>query len=126
MAYEMRINDWSSDVCSSDLYFVGLNNYYLAQEHGDLAGAFSAPPNVLDIFTLNWTAELEKRAGQAEQRAVQAESQFAQAAERAALDKVQLEALLSSRSWRVTAPLRRMAVQLRTLKAIQQIGRAHV
>src|SRR3546814_4187773 len=84
MAYEMRINDWSSDVCSSDLYFVGLNNYYLAQEHGDLAGAFSAPPNVLDNFTLNSTAELEKRAGQAEQRAVQAESQFAQAAERAA------------------------------------------
>src|SRR3546814_17112481 len=34
-AYEMRISDWSSDVCSSDLYFRGLN--YLLNEQPDKA-----------------------------------------------------------------------------------------
>src|SRR3546814_544200 len=76
---ESRAKEWESRLLAHNytlVYFDCLNNYYLAQEHGDLAGAFSAPPNVLDNFTLNSTAELEKRAGQAEQRAVQAESQF--------------------------------------------------
>ncbi len=32
------------------VYTDGLNRFYLAQEHDDLAGAFSAPPNVFDRF----------------------------------------------------------------------------
>src|SRR3546814_15569389 len=31
-AYEMRISDWSSDVCSSDLQVVGLRGRYAAAE----------------------------------------------------------------------------------------------
>src|SRR3546814_2935364 len=38
-AYEMRISDWSSDVCSSDLL-----EAVLFQRRGDLVGAFQAGP----------------------------------------------------------------------------------
>src|SRR3546814_5119359 len=45
-AYEMRISDWSSDVCSSDLILATVgqwSGFYLSQLHG--AGAqLRAPP----------------------------------------------------------------------------------
>src|SRR3546814_1223650 len=54
-AYEMRISDWSSDVCSSDLRLVadageGLGGRpvagrleHAAQQHGDIAEAHAGP-----------------------------------------------------------------------------------
>src|SRR3546814_7768171 len=52
-AYEMRISDWSSDVCSSDLYgtFVFVQtirhrDYFLPPGEGDLqADAHASPPS---------------------------------------------------------------------------------
>src|SRR3546814_2886686 len=46
-AYEMRISDWSSDVCSSDLVFYGLSTF---------EGSFMAirPVNALSHYT-DWT-----------------------------------------------------------------------
>src|SRR3546814_4128191 len=35
-AYEMRISDWSSDVCSSDLHMLGDQNHVLANNFGVL------------------------------------------------------------------------------------------
>src|SRR3546814_6520930 len=32
-AYEMRISDWSSDVCSSDLHFIGGHDTHLDRQH---------------------------------------------------------------------------------------------
>ena len=34
-------------------YFDGLNRYYIAKEHSDLAGSFLLPPNVFDDFLLH-------------------------------------------------------------------------
>src|SRR3546814_4768484 len=36
-AYEMRISDWSSDVCSSDLLFAQLQEYLMIERNGLLA-----------------------------------------------------------------------------------------
>ena len=47
--------EWESVLLENDYSFVywdGLNRFYLAKEHQDRAGAFSAPPNVFDDFTL--------------------------------------------------------------------------
>lgn len=63
------------------VFFDGLNRYYVAKEHAELVPAFEAPPNVLDNFT----------------------SSSLEAAEAA------LNAVYSSRSWRITAPLRRLS-----------------
>src|SRR3546814_2530940 len=39
-AYEMRISDWSSDVCSSDLYAMEINNNEIGIEIGKSAKTF--------------------------------------------------------------------------------------
>src|SRR3546814_129832 len=52
-AYEMRISDWSSDVCSSDLsryfsYFSGVNTFEMAEEEKDEKGSKIIPINIED------------------------------------------------------------------------------
>src|SRR3546814_4107834 len=43
-AYEMRISDWSSDVCSSDLYQVTPNVFtYITTRRGYRGGGFNSP-----------------------------------------------------------------------------------
>src|SRR3546814_16693174 len=39
-AYEMRISDWSSDVCSSDLVLFGVLDAHAGEALGDGAGGF--------------------------------------------------------------------------------------
>src|SRR3546814_2311552 len=49
-AYEMRISDWSSDVCSSDLIInelVRVRDEFIA--HGDPTGRFDPPHSTLNI-----------------------------------------------------------------------------
>jgi FkbM family methyltransferase len=111
-------------------YVDGLNRFYVAQEHSELLPAFKYPPNVFDGFKLvgqhdsevrAMQAEAramraEARAMQAEARAMQAKARAAQAEARATLAEVQarqaearVNDLLSSTSWRITAPIRRVA-----------------
>ncbi len=40
----------------SEVYFDGLNRYYVSEAHSELKKAFNTPPNVFDAFTLNGTA----------------------------------------------------------------------
>ena len=40
----------------SQIYFDGLNRYYLSNNHAELEHYFRSPPNVFDSFTLNGTA----------------------------------------------------------------------
>lgn len=55
---------WESQLVSSNYHFVyfdGLNRFYLATEHGDLAHSFRTPPNIFDGFRTCETIALEQR-----------------------------------------------------------------
>jgi FkbM family methyltransferase len=85
---EPTYEDWEpvlTDAGYQLVYEDGLNRFYVAAEHARLAAAFRFPPNVFDNFA-------QASEGLARERARRAEAQ--------------LRALLSSRSWRLTAPLR--------------------
>jgi len=85
------------------VYFDGLNRFYVAKEHAELAVAFSTPPNVFDDVILTkgsvicrelvtshqasehaLTAQAEAHVAQAEARVAQAEARVAQAEARVA------------------------------------------
>jgi FkbM family methyltransferase len=70
------------------VYEDGLNRYYVADEHEELAPSFAFPPNVFDHF-------VPVSVIRANERAVRAEEALA--------------AMFASRSWRVTAPMRAVA-----------------
>jgi len=118
----------------SYVYFDGLNRFYVSPEHSELTEAFDAPPNIFDSFIRfdNFTLELkvqqaeaqaeeaeakakqaEAKAKQAEAKAKQAEAKAKQAeakAKEAEAKWMELQQLLNtivtSRSWRLTSPLR--------------------
>ncbi|AXI01971.1 FkbM family methyltransferase [Aquirhabdus parva] len=49
----MSYEEWDGYLIEMDylfVYFDGLNRFYLAKEHGELAFAFELPPNVFDYF----------------------------------------------------------------------------
>jgi len=74
-----------------NVYFDGLNRFYVADEHGELDSAFNVPPNFFDDFM---------RASEYRAQQLQAELGSIKA------DSLQLEAVYNSMSWRITAPLR--------------------
>lgn len=115
---------WEPMILACDyqwVYFDGLNRYYLANEHAELHRAFYAPPNVFDNFI---TAEQQrlniqlhsalKTAEREWMRANDAEYQLEQT--RNAL-QVELDELYSSKSWKLTRPLRQMMGWLRILRS---------
>src|SRR3546814_2011980 len=64
-AYEMRISDWSSDVCSSDLAMVGVVDQ--AAQFGDAGGGFGGHCGILGhrvwwMRALAWYSRLEWQA----------------------------------------------------------------
>ena len=89
------------------VYKDGLNRFYLANEHGELAGAFEYPPNVFDDIRLRpHSAMLQDLVAEhlrdVRQRAASYQRQLL------ALQHFQAkyEAVLESASWKLTAPLR--------------------
>jgi len=121
---------WDPILTAADyqfVYFDGLNRFYVAKEHIELAEAFSCPPNVFDGVRLSGQASSElckgliesvqdkakELAAQAEAKAQQAEVRAQQAEVRAQQAEVksqqlhdQLIAVHQSTSWYVTKPLR--------------------
>lgn len=83
-------------------YFDGLNRFYVAGEQGSLCAAFRVPPNVFDDFVLARQEAAERLAAQAQALARESEARYL--------------AVLSSRSWRMTAPLRRACGLLQRLR----------
>jgi len=86
---------WESTLLAANYqlaYADGLNRFYLASEHEDLLPVFNYPPNFFDDFVLYAQVDAEARAARAEANAQQLQ--------------LQLDGLLASSSWRVTAPLR--------------------
>lgn len=121
------------------VYFDGLNRFYVAKEHAELAVAFSTPPNVFDDVILTagsaicrelvTSHQARERAltTQAEARVVQMESQarvrVAQAKAHVVQMESQLRDVLNSRSWRITLPLRLAVSELRRIREAIQSGR---
>ncbi len=66
--------------------------------------------------------QAEQRAAQVEARAREAETKARQAEERAAQAEATLQAVFSSRSWRVTQPLRRLASTVRLLREKKNVA----
>jgi FkbM family methyltransferase len=82
VAQRLRTDEWEPRLLASGytcVYFDGLNRFYLASEHVDLAATFASPPNVLDAFRTSRDVGLEQRSQQAEARAQQAEAKAQQA-----------------------------------------------
>lgn len=94
-------------------WFDGLNRYYVANEHAELLSAFTSPPNVFDNIKLTAHSALCSdliAAHQTRQNQLVAQASLAMQTEN------RLRALLASRSWRLTAPLRYLGDQLRALR----------
>jgi FkbM family methyltransferase len=123
LSMEESYSDWEPLLLNAGYeyaYFDGLNRFYVAGEHENLKAAFKAPPNVFDEFIrseqLILAREAEAKVKEAEQRISQAEARARQAEERATQVEAALQAVCSSRSWRVTRPLRWLASNARLLR----------
>jgi FkbM family methyltransferase len=90
-------------------YADGLNRFYLAREHTEMAAALKYPPNVFDNFVLAAQHGAEARAATAETRATTAEA-------RATTAEADIIALRNSWSWRLTSPIRKVRAQLKKLR----------
>lgn len=99
MTTEPSYETWESIVLDAGYEFAyrdGLNRFYVATEHAELAEAFETPPNVFDEFV-----RIEEH--QAVVRATGAEHELA--------------AIRATRSWRMTAPLRDAMQQARRIRS---------
>ncbi len=109
---------WEPTLLSQEYRFVyhdGLNRYYVAEEHAELAPAIAIQPNVFDCFITAREAEIERQR--------KAECQ-ANAALRAASEACQseLRAVYASMSWRITRPLRGVGAMLTGLRSFLRPG----
>ena len=121
-------------------YFDGLNRFYVLKEQANLKQAFDCGPNIFDGFTLSGLAShpfyaavaakthhAEAQAKVANERTARAEAQAKVANERTARAEAQAKQLhdvLNSRSWRITAPLRWLGLQVRRMPDLGFLGRA--
>jgi FkbM family methyltransferase len=126
-------DEWESDILTAKYtmcYTDGINRFYLANEHKDLHERFRHPPNVLDEYLSASQVNSEHKAQQAQTmaqqaeakaklagvRATRAEAQAQQAEAHARQAEAHMNDLLSSTSWRITAPVRRVAGLVYRLK----------
>ena len=123
--------EWEDIVFSAGyefVYFDGLNRFYVAKEHEELAAHFKVPPNFFDDFALSSTCFLVRnvveeagnremraihRAQQAEKKVRELEVQSKEAYRSAQEMEARLQQMYLSRSWRVTAPFRWLMSQAR-------------
>jgi FkbM family methyltransferase len=85
------------------VWFDGLNNFYLREEDLALSRRFRSPANVFDGFE---TAELV-----AIRQAVESlQQKTAALQQKSAAQEAERDTILSSRSWRATAPLRAVSI----------------
>lgn len=101
------------------VYRDGLNRFYLANEHSDLADAFRYPPNVFDDIRLRPHSAMLQDLAAEHMKDIQVRTA---AYQRQIISlqhyQAKYEAIVASASWRLTAPLRRLlttAMELRSL-----------
>ena len=102
------------------VYQDGLNRFYLAGEHNDLAGAFEFPPNVFDDIRLRpHSAMLQDLAAEHLRDVRQRVASYQRQVLALQHFQAKYEAIVESASWKLTAPLRTTlawAVTLLSLK----------
>ncbi|MCF8160594.1 MAG: FkbM family methyltransferase [Polaromonas sp.] len=105
------------------VFFDGLNQYYLADEHPELAPAFAVPPNVFDDFVSAEQVRLQQLVAHDESklRELRKELEVRQRhvdslAQQVALLQSELTGVYASRSWRLTQPLRAATLRLAALR----------
>lgn len=93
----------------------GLNRFYVARERLELMDAFRYPPNIFDCFIRfdHFNLELkvqraEAQAKEAEAKAKQAEAKAKEAEAKSMQAQQLLNTIVTSRSWRLTSPLRKL------------------
>ena len=85
----------------------GLNRFYVSKEReAELLASLKYPPNVFDMFVCHRQLAAITRAEKSEHANQQFESQLEAAISRSEKSEQQLEAVMGSTSWRITAPLR--------------------
>lgn len=127
-------DEWEDIVLSAGyefVYFDGLNRFYVAREHKELADHFKVPPNFFDDFALSSTCFLVRnvmeeagnrerqaihRAQESEKRARELEVQSKEAYRSAQEMEARLQQMYLSRSWRATAPFRWFMSQARFVR----------
>lgn len=89
------------------VYKDGLNRFYLANEHDELASAFEYPPNVFDDIRLrSHSAMLQDLAAEHLRDVRQRVASYQRQVLALQHFEARYEAVVQSASWRVTAPLR--------------------
>ena len=89
------------------VYKDGLNRFYLAGEHAELAGAFEYPPNVFDDIRLrSHSAMLQDLAAEHLRDVRQRVASYQRQVLALQHFQAKYEAIVESASWRLTAPLR--------------------
>lgn len=109
------------------VYNDGLNRFYVASEHAELAEKFRVPPNVFDAFVRSSEVALEDALAKARVQIVETKFREREAWQHVeALRGIEaratelheaVEAMRGSLSWRITAPLRWGARQMRLIRA---------
>ncbi len=87
-------------------YFDGINKFYVAKEHRNLLDFFGYPPNAFDDFISINQFRAEARANLAEANTEKAIAETAAALTRLDTAQEQYHAIIDSRSWKITKPLR--------------------
>jgi FkbM family methyltransferase len=106
MSQVENYEQWELILLNADYQFVyadGLNRFYIAKEHAELAEFFRYPPNVFDGFVLASQVHNEAKASEAEAKASEAVHQ--------------LHLVLNSKSCKITAPLRKVTRLLQKIKS---------
>ena len=101
------------------VYFDGLNGFYISPEHLELIVAFNSPPNIFDDFQLSGIAsqpfhrligskakQSQEQLQQSQEQLQQSQEQLQQSEEKLRQANINNQAILNSRSWRITSPLR--------------------
>lgn len=104
------------------VYFDGLNRFYLSQQHPELAGAFGPGPNIFDgivlsgensnIFCFKLDREIANHRETEHRLSTkndELELEFRELRQQLAAVELEIAALRTSTSWRITAPLRSLA-----------------
>ena len=133
LSNETNYHVWESYVLAAEyklVYFDGLNRFYLAREHFDLAEAFKVPPNVFDNFMRNrevavFTEQisllnnqiqnLSQVLDEREQKIHTLLQTISARDQELSAHNQELSQVYGSKSWRITAPLRFLLEKERTL-----------